>query len=237
MTLKITTFSSKGRVSRICSNKCKEEIIHLQSDNQMRFFMFLEWHEDIKKIEVNIELNNLEETLIDIENLNLYKFRERETGELFKLHTNFLVTFKSYREMDKQIAISVKSISELKKKIVIEKLEIERRYWEVKGIKFVVITEKEIDKQFINNIMWVRDTKNDKSLREREELATKLYYFMKENKEVVVSKLLQEFDKREDIKEGTGLFLFRYLIAEKQIEVNMKKRIDLNEKINKLITF
>lgn len=237
MALKVTTFSSKGRVSRICSDKCKDKVIHLQSDNQMRLFMMLEWDEDVKRIEVNVELKDLEERLNDIDNLKLHKFRDKETGELFQLHTNFLVTFKPYRGIDEQTAISVKSISELERKTVIEKLEIERRYWEAKGVRFAVITEKEIDRQMADNIMWVRETRSDKSLRNKEELTEKLYYFIKENQNVTLNNILEEFDKKEEVKEGTGLFLFRYLIELKQIEVDMKKRIDLNEKINKLITF
>lgn len=197
----------------------------------------LEWEDAIKNIEVNVELNNLEEVLIDIDNLKLYKFRDKESGDLFKLHTNFLVTLKSYEDKEEQIAISVKSLSELERKVVIEKLEIERRYWESKDIRFAIITEKEIERRFVNNIMWVRDTRNDKSFRDKEVLAEKLYYFMQNNKEILVNSLLCEFDKKESIKEGTALFLFRYLIASKDIEVDMKSSIDLNKKISNLITF
>lgn len=237
MTLKVTTFSSRGRVSRVKGQKTKENIVHLQSDNQLRLFMILEWNEDIKKIEVNVELDGLEETLTNIDNLKLYKFRDKETGELFKLHTNFLVTLKPYRGVDKLTAISVKSISELERKTVIEKLEIERRYWEQKGIRFSIITEKEIDRQMVDNIMWVRETRSDKSLRNKGELAEKLCYLIQDNQDMVTNKILEEFDKKEGVKGGTALFLFRYLIADKQIEVNMNKSIDLNEKINNLVAF
>lgn len=237
MALKVTTFSSKGRVSRVCSYKCKNKVIHLQSDNQMRLFMMLEWEDTIKNIEVNVELHNIEQILTDVDNLKLYKFRDKETGELFQLHTNFLVTLNHHSVVEKQIAISVKSLSELQRKTVIEKLEIERRYWEAKGIRFSVITEKEIDKQFVNNIMWVRDTISDKSLRDKDILAEKLYYFIQDNQEGIVKNILIEFDYKECIKEGTALFLLRYLIADKQIQVDMKKSIKLNEKINKLVSF
>lgn len=44
--------------------------------------------------------------------------------------------------VEEHIAISVKSLSELERRTVIEKLKIERRYWMGKGVKFYVITEK-----------------------------------------------------------------------------------------------
>ncbi|SDP35779.1 TnsA endonuclease C-terminal domain-containing protein [Clostridium gasigenes] len=237
MTLKVTSFSSKGRVTRISSSKCKEKIVHLQSDNQLRLFLMLEWDEDVVDIKVNVELNDLEKNLSNIDNLRLDKFKDKKTEKQFLLHTNFLVSFKRYRGIEELTAISVKSTSELKRKTVIEKLEIERRYWEAKGVRFAIITEKEIDRQMADNILWVREMRSDKSLRNKEELAEKLYYLIEEKRMKRVNEILQEFDKREDIKEGTGLFLFRYLIADKQIVVNMKKCIDLSEKINKLITF
>lgn len=237
MTLKVTTFSSKGRVTRLYSRKYTSGIVHLQSDNQLRVFLALEWDKDVKKIEVNTELINLEETLENIDNLNLNRFKNKETGDLFKLYTNFLVTIESYKGIYNQVAISVKSVSELERKSVIEKLEIEKRYWNKKGVRFYLITDKEIDKVFTNNILWVREVENDNSLRNKDELAEKLYYFMVDNKEIIINKLLKHFDKIEGIKEGSGLFLFRYLIANKQISVDMKKNINLNEKIKKVVDF
>lgn len=238
MALKVTTFSSKGRATRLYSDKCKGGIAHLQSDNQLRTFLILEWDDDVKKIEVNTELYGLEEVLSNVDDLNLNRFRNKETGELFQLHTNFLVTIKPYRGIYKQIAISVKSTSELERKTVIEKLEIEKRYWKQRRIEFFVITDKEIDKIFTNNILWAREARSNKSLTNKEALAEKLYYFMEDNKEIVTKKLLEDFDKKEGVKEGTGLFLLRYLISLKQIVVDMKKEnINLSEKINKLVTF
>ena len=40
------------------------------------------------------------------------------------------------------IARSVKAASELERKTTLEKLEMERRYWEVKSIDWSIITEK-----------------------------------------------------------------------------------------------
>lgn len=237
MALKVTTFSSKGRVSRINSQKAKDKIVHLQSDNQLRIFMMLEWDDNVKEIQVNVELNNIEDTLTNIENLKLNKFRDGEEGELFQLHTNFLVTLNQHKRGEEQIAISVKSVSELERKTAIEKLEIERRYWEATGVRFVVITDKEIDRQVTDNIMWVRETKSDKSLRNKEELAEELYFLLQENKELTVNAILNDFDIKEGAKDGMGLFLFRFLIAQKQIVIDMKESINLNEQINKLVTF
>lgn len=235
MTLKVTTFSSKGRVTRVFGHKTKR-IHHLQSDNQLRVFFALEWLDKVTNIEENVELKDLMITLNSIEDLRLDKFMNQKTGELYKLHTNFLVTIKSDNVFN-QIAISVKSISELERKIVIEKMEIERRYWECKKVPFYLITEREIDKKFVKNIEWVRETLNIDSINEKALFSEQLYYFLRENSEELVEEALKKFDFEMNLLEGTALFLFRYLIAKREIEIDMYKTIDLNKKVIESIKF
>lgn len=235
MALKVTTFSSKGRATRIYSYKTNK-IHHLQSDNQLRLFLILEWSNSVKYIEENVEIKDLEAIIDNIENLRLDKFSDKETGQLYQLHTNFLVTIKR-NFVEDQIAISVKSLSELERKTVIEKMEIERRYWKAKGVSFYVITEKEIDKRFVENIKWVREALIDKSIENKEELKEKLYYFLQEYKEKRIIDVLNNFDEEEKIKSGTALFILRYLIALKEVEIKMKEKLDLNDFINNRINF
>lgn len=236
MSLKVTTFSSKGRATRIYSYKTNK-IHHLQSDNQLRVFLSLEWDDKVKNIKENVMLDDLEATLYNVENLRLDKFRDKETGELYDLHTNFLIKKTTKDKAEETIALSVKSISELQRVTVIEKMEIERRYWEIKGIKFYVITDNEINKQFVENIKWVRETLIDKSIRNRGELAENLYYFLQERNTEKLSEVLEEFDIEEGLIGGTALFIFRYLIGIKEIEIDMTKSINLNEVVSFLIKF
>lgn len=235
MALKVTTFSSRGRATRIYSYKTKR-IHHLQSDNQLKVFLIFEWIDSIKDIKENVELKNLQTTIYNVENLRLDKFTDMETGGLYQLHTNFLIKVLK-EEKYEEIAVSVKSLSELERKMVIEKLEIERRYWKAKGIKFYLLTEKEIDKQLVENIRWCREALIDKSIENKTEIAEKLYYFLQENKEEILLEVLNEFDTEEDVEPGTALFMFRYLIAVKEIYINMKEKIDLNKHVKDVIQF
>lgn len=234
LSLKVTTFSSKGRATRIYGYKTKK-IHHLQSDNQLRVFILLEWNDIVKNIEENVELKDLEIAIDDVENLRLDKFSDNE-GQLYQLHTNFLVTTKR-DNVEEQVAISVKSLSEIERRTVIEKMEIERRFWKSKGVRFYVLTEKEINKQLVDNIKWIRETLIDKSIENKRELADQLYYFLQENKQEKLNDVLAEFDENFGAKKGTALFIFRYLIGIKEVAVDMEKNIDLNEIISVLIKF
>ncbi len=235
VSLKVTTFSSKGRATRIYGYKTKK-IHHLQSDNQLRTFLILEWSDMVKDIEENVELKDLEKTIYNVENLRLDKFRDKETGKLYKLHTNFLITI-NRSNIEEQVAISVKSLSEIERKTVIEKMEIEKRYWKTKDINFYVITEKEIDKQLVENIIWAREVLIDKSIENKEEFSEKLYYFLQNNMEKRLADVLNIFDKEENLKTGTGLFILRYLTAKKEIEINMKEKLNFNNSIKYVIKF
>lgn len=236
MTLKVTTFSSKGRATRIYSYKTNK-IHHLQSDNQLKTFLVLEWCDSVKDIKENIELKDLEATIYNVENLRLDKFKDRENGQLYQLHTNFLIKVLN-KEKYEDVAVSVKSLSELERKTVIEKLEIERRYWKAKNIKFCLITEKEINKQMFENIRWCREALIDNSIANKVEIAEKLYYFLQEKKEEILQEVLNEFDaEEEEVQIGTALFMFRYLIAVKEIYINMKEKIDLNKYVKNIVKF
>ena len=233
--LRVTTFSSKGRVTRIQSNKSIDNrIIHLQSDNQLRAFLLFEWSDKIKKIQVNYQLDDLLEVVDNKEDLRFDKFMYKESGKFYKLHTNFLLTLIEGGE-EVNIAIAVKNTSELKRKITIEKLEIERRYWSYKSINFKIITEKELNRAFCKNILWVRDTLQQDGIENKESVSEKLYWILKANKNINVDQALKLFEADNDMEQGVGLYLLRFLIATKRIKVNMKEKIKMNIPIEKSI--
>lgn len=231
--LKVTTFSSKGRATRIHSIKTGK-IHHLHSDNQLRAFLILEWNDEVIDIKEGVKLENLLETIDDIENLRLDIFMDKDKGMIYEFFTNFLVTFK---DKDREVikAISIKNASELRKQTTIEKMEIERRYWTSKGIDFFVITEKEIDKTLANNIQWVRETLLTDNIENKDEKANKLIKLLIVNKEKRVCEVIDEFEGAFELINGEGLYLFRYLIAKKIVKVDMYKQIDISKSVLQLL--
>lgn len=231
--LKVTTFSSKGRATRIYSAKT-ERIHHLHSDNQLRAFLILEWNDEVIDIKEGVRLDNLLETIDDKENLRLDIFTDKNKGELYDFFTNFLITIKHQdREVIK--AISIKNTSEFKRQSTIEKMEIERRYWRSKGIEFCVVTEKEIDKTLANNIQWVRETLLVDSIEDKSIKADKLLNYLMINKENKVTDVVEEFERDFRLVNGEGLYLFRYLIARKIIKVDIYKEINISMNVSELL--
>lgn len=236
MELKVSTYSSLGRATRIYSYKT-QSIHHLMSDNQLRTFLLLEWSDKIMDIKTNIILDDLEIYLDEeIENLRLDIFKDKESGKTYDLYTNFLVTVD--KGVNKEnIAISVKNSSNLSKKNTIEKLEIERRYWNKRHIKFYIVTDKELNRQEVNNINWCREALIDKSILNKDYLSEELLVFIQKYRNELLNEILDLFDEINNLKLGTSLFIFRYLIAIKKIKVNMKEKININKEISNIVEF
>ncbi|MDK0574163.1 TnsA endonuclease N-terminal domain-containing protein [Clostridium perfringens] len=234
--VKVTTFSSRGRVTRIYGVKSKK-IHHLQSDNQLRLFLILEWNRNVIEINENVKLNDLLIYVDNVENLKLNKFMNKENKQLYDLHTNFLIKVRKNNTVE-QVAISVKNSGELKRNITIEKLEIERRYWENRGIKFYLVTDRELNKIFADNILWVREALFDnRKIKNKEELADELYWVLKNSVDLRIDLVIKNYEKIIDEGSGIGLYLLRYLIASKQIAINMGKKLDLKAKISESLMF
>lgn len=227
-------FSSKGRATRTYSNKTGR-IHQLHSDNQYRAFLIFEFNPSITDIRESYPLLDLLEVIDNPEDLRLDKFVDKVTKEPFVFTTNFLLTVTQTDGSEKHIARTVKNTSELKRKITFERLEIERRYWRQKNVEWKVITEKELPRQVAKNLEWVRETLFESNHANKDEMSLILYKFLIENDESPLRQTLRLFDRVEELEKGMGLYLFRYLIAKRELQVDMTKPIDISSRIVDLL--
>lgn len=227
----IHDFSSMGRATRIKGWKTNR-IHHLQSDIMLKYFYLLEWENNVIDIRESFPLIDLYDEIGDNEDLEFNLFRDKQTDEPYVLTTSFLITInkegkKSY------IARSTKNSYELEKKISIEKLEIERRYWNKKKIDWAVVTEKEILNEKSKNIEWVHSSLfgyKDISLDENE-FNMLCRDFIKElinTNDVTVREVIIKFENNYRGRFGIGIFILKYLIANKILLIDINKKIDLD---------
>ena len=236
--LTIQDFPSMGRVSRIFSNKT-QRIHHFFSDNETRMFYLLHWEDAVTDIREHFPLLDTGQVIKDKRGLDLDKFVDKQTGTPYIFSTTFLVTIKTSQNKESYIARSIKSAIELEKKHIIEKFELERRYWESKEIDWGIVTQKDISVIKAKNIEWVysalenseeRGIDNGTKMDLSKELIFKLM-----NSSNAVREITAEFDDEFQLEKGTGLYLFKYLIAIKNIKVNMDQKININSPANELI--
>lgn len=234
--IKTYEFSSRGRVTRLYGIKT-DRIHQLHSDNQYRAFLMFESSTKVTDIRESFPLLDLMEVIDDKEDLRLDKFTDKKTKEPYVLTTNFMLTVRDANGEERYAARAIKNTTELKRKITFEKLEIEKRYWQKKGVEWKVITNKQLPRQLAKNIEWVRETLLEGSDGEfdKKQLSLSLLKFLLENGVLPLKEVLRLFDKTEGVQKGTALFLFRYLIARKEISVDMTKFIDLSSRVIDLL--
>ncbi len=219
--LKVGDFPSLGRCHRIRGVKINR-IFHLFSDLEQHYLYHLEWFDNIQDIREQFPLFPVSETERIASSLG-YKHPHKVGGHnSCVMTTDFLITVKIGNET-KLFARSVKYAKELKNKRVLEKLSIEREYWNRRGVSWQLVTEESINITRCKNI---RDflTYYEYPLRG---------ILSEENSSEPIRKLLEkilvgqgtlsgitaDLDSYFDLSSGSVLSLFRHLVAQKVIPV------------------
>lgn len=146
---------SEGRSHRIYSQKTAR-IHHLLSDLELAVFLVFEWSSSTIDIREQFPLRRDDTQSIAREN-GLRHPNIRGIDQV--MSSDFLVDI--HLGSASQIAIQVKPLNALADNRVVEKLEIERRYWELKQIPWFLITESEINFVVKQNISWLYPAKAD----------------------------------------------------------------------------
>jgi len=230
--LTVQDFPSMGRVTRVFG-WTTQRIHHFFSDTQLKYFYLLDWEEKVIDIREHYPLIDLEVVLNDTSDLRLDKFIDRKTKETYILTTTFLITLLNSDGQKSFAARSIKYASELSKKSTIEKLEIERRYWKARGIDWGIVTNKDINDVGARNIEWVHsamnsDDCNGLSKAEFDDLFDGILYRFIDNKQSIKN-IIAGFEKDYSLDVGMGLLLFKRLVAEKRIVLDMDKPINLSQ--------
>lgn len=230
--LTVQDFPSMGRVTRVFG-WTTQRIHHFFSDTQLKYFYLLDWEEKVIDIREHYPLIDLEVVLNDTSDLRLDKFIDRKTKETYILTTTFLITLLNSDGQKSFAARSIKYASELSKKSTIEKLEIERRYWKARGIDWGIVTNKDINDVRTRNIEWVHsamnsDDCNGLSKAEFDDLFDGILYRFIDNKQSIKN-IIAGFEKDYSLDVGMGLLLFKRLVAEKRIVLDMDKPINLSQ--------
>jgi len=128
-----------------------------------------------------------------------------------------------------EFARTVKMSSELESERVLEKFEIERRYWKRRGVDWGIVTENEIPGKLVWNVEWIH------SEHENEDAAHLGTYALNNIENSILSLLKQGIslakaaslcDERVGLELGTSLALVKHFIARKRWIVDMYEKIN-----------
>jgi hypothetical protein len=233
--IQIYDLPSDGLSSIVPGWKTEGRDHHLLSNMELYFFLIANWSRKVIDIREQYPLLSfdrkrppLEETLAIAAERKIRHPQDYETKHPIVLTTDFLLTL----EVDgKHVyhARTIKKAQDLAKKRVIEKFEIERRYWQTHEVDWGIVTDRDMPATIVNNIGilyqsyflpqfvdhdWLIDTAQVLTSMMHEEPATSL------------ADTAKSCDYRLGIKRGSSLKVAYYLIATRQWRIDISQPLD-----------
>ena len=222
-------FPSLGRASRVKS-MTTGRVHHFFSKTQRDYFMELDWEESVIDIKEHFPLHNYMEIIENPDDINHSKFSNGDKP--YVLTTTFLITKRIDDEKVAYYARSIKYASELDKKITLEKLEIERRYWSKKSIDWKIVTNKEINTILVRNIEFINPVIASKlKVKHLEEIISDMMDEYMRSSDKILSYIFKTIEKRWTLVPGESIAVFKYLLANKLIRVDMNNEINIRKPI------
>jgi len=206
--LTVRDVPSEGRSHRIFGHK-SQRTHHLLSDLELAVFLLLEWHVDTLDIREQFPLR-LEDTkaLADEAGIDHPSIQ----GVLQIMSSDFLVNASdSFRP---KFVLQAKYAEALQNPRTIEKLELERRYWLQKDVRWMLVTEQDIPKVVFQNINWLYPAKRDELDNDtmHERVAIYAHHFQQAPEKTIIE-VAKRLDAAYSLPEGQSLLEIRQLLA------------------------
>lgn len=217
--LYVNEVPSEGRSQRVFSH-LTGRIHHVLSDLEFAVFLLLDHNSAVTDIREQFPLNR-------DDTLNISKegqlWHPSQGGSNLVMSSDCLVN--STSKTQPKFAIQAKYSNALKDPRTVEKLEIERRYWQLKKIPWFLVTEKEIDKVVVTNIDWLYGVKGYFDELVTDELMLlyenmKTYFIHHTNRKVI--DICKEYDKAYGQGLGDSLFDLRLMCAARLITFDIR---------------
>lgn len=222
--LTVRDVPSKGRSHRIDGWKTKR-VQHFLSDLEKRYCLLLDWAPAVTDIREQYPLWPIESTKDIALQINVKPPTIPTTSQLSVLTTDFLITA-SVQGREVILARTVKYVDALKDQRTVEKLEIERLWWEARGVDWGIVTEHEVPVVFTDNIGKIHKnftleghSELEKNRREYAHYLTNAVLESSEALSIVTSRCDDLFN----LRTGSFLTLAKHLIATRQWLIDMTR--------------
>jgi hypothetical protein len=211
--ISVHDFSSLGMVSRIAGHKTKR-VHHFLSRNELSYFFLLEWSDKVLDIREQFPLFDVELAAGIARKAGIEYPRDNISGFPYVLTCDFMITTTEGLK-----ARTVKCSAELQNKRTVEKLEIERRYWDRFGIDWQIVTEREIPVQKCRNIEWLYVAADvpEYLISLREDFLCQI------QSAALAGETAEAFDAQYGLPHGSGLRLLKNLLWNRELACDMER--------------
>ncbi|MFC1236682.1 TnsA endonuclease N-terminal domain-containing protein [Vibrio sp. F74] len=191
---------------------------HFLSSKETQLFYILEYRDDVIDIREQFPLIPLEITQKIARTLGIEHPMVKKTGIPFIMTTDILVTVKN-DSGESYLAFCVKPEDKLDDPRVLEKIEIERVWWELLGIPFQVFTGNNKTEFLSRNLSWVTDPLRSSTQYEIAKFIDPALALLSPGK-YLKSDICDSFVNTFDIDSVDALNILRILISKKLISVD-----------------
>lgn len=224
--LEVTDISSQGLSKRVYSAKTGR-VHHLFSNVEHALFLACEWSRSVLDIREQYPLAR-DVTLSIAHELKIRHPYYPTTKVPTVMTVDFLLTVIDHGT-ERFVALNAKRAEEAEDATSLEKLEIQRTYFEQLEIPHHLVYHSHIPRQKVKNIEWIREAQlKPGEVQPREGYYAALTHRMgrelnsKVNSALNLAAYCQSFDERHGLEPGTGLRVARMLIQERALMVNLE---------------
>lgn len=210
---------SSGRSQRVYSH-LTGRIHHVLSDLEFAIFLLLERNPAITDIREQFPLNR-SDTLDIARDGQLWHPSQGAVNQV--MSSDFLVNSSSISQP--KFVIQAKYTDAFKDARTIEKLEIERRYWQLKKVPWFIVTEKQIDKAVLANLEWLYGVQGyfDEIITDELMVIFKSMnaYFARNSDRKIIN-ICTEYDTAYEQELGDSLYYLRLMCAARLVTFDIR---------------
>lgn len=233
--LRVQDVPSKGLSTRVEGWKTKR-IHHFLSQLELLYYYVLEWSRAILDIREQYPLLPLDETISIAQSCGIPHPVHPKTKKPVVFTTDFLLTV-SLDGKTVTHARTVKYAAALDSVKTLKKLEIERRYWEARGIDWGIVTEHDIPAELSQNVNDLHESWYLATYMPSSDLARiipTLTHLVQQHRQQPLRDVATSCDLQLGYEEGTSLKVAYYLITKRQWIIDMFRALDPGQPVDLL---
>jgi hypothetical protein len=232
--LTVQDVSSLGRSSRIHSRKTGREH-HLLSDIETALFLLLDWSDAVTDIREQFPLDR-DMTRRIAADMGVRHPTDSQSKIDIVMTTDFVVSMRTGDAIT-VAARSVKPASELDKARTIEKQEIERRYWQVKGVDWGLVTNLDLPTQRIKNLRWLHEMQSLQHMMAPhpgywDERCGRFLSCLPQATGMSIKQFVRLLENTQGFAIGEALTVVRHLAANKRIAIDLDAKFDMQVQVD-----
>lgn len=232
--LTVQDVSSLGRSSRIYSRKTSREH-HLLSDIETALFLLLDWSDAVTDIREQFPLDR-EETRRIAADMGVRHPVDTQSRTDTVMTTDFVVNVR-IGDTTTLAARSVKPACDLDKTRTLEKQEIERRYWHVKGVDWGLVTDLDMPAQRIKNLRWLHEMQSLQHMTAPhpgywDDQCGRFLACLPQATGMSIRQFVRLLESTQGFAIGETLTVLRHLAANKRIAIDLDAKFDMQVQVD-----